>query len=95
MGVSDAAKADTDVRREMQQAALRYDVSTARKLKDIVLHELGCGVSAEYIATKYGHLGASLERVKAFKAALDKQAEKQREREQDSTGSDCGASAIG
>lgn len=74
-------KADTDVKREMREAAMRYDRSTALPLRDVVLGELKNGVRPEWIAVKYGHLGATLERVMAFKAAIDKQQEKQRERQ--------------
>lgn len=73
-------------KREAQLAALNRDISTAPKLKDLVLYELDNGVSPEWISTKYGHLGATLERVRAFKAALDKQAEAKREREQSARG---------
>jgi len=66
----------------MQLAALRYDLSTARPLKELVLGDLKNGVRPEWIATKYGHLGVTLERVIAFKAAIDKQTEAKRERQE-------------
>jgi hypothetical protein len=80
------SKADTDVKREMQMASLRHDLATAPKLKELVLYELSNGVSAEWIAMKYRHMGASLERVVAFKAALDKQEGLKRERIQSARG---------
>jgi hypothetical protein len=65
----------------MQHAALKFDLSTARPLRDLVLAEIKNGVDLKWIATKYGHLGATLDRVLTAKAAIDKQKELQRERE--------------
>lgn len=78
---------DKDVKREMQLASLQYDLAHATKLKDIVLHELKAGVRPEWIAVKYGHLGATLERVTAFKAAIDGAKRAKEEREAARTGS--------
>ena len=74
------SKEDLATKREMQMHSLRYDLSTAKTLKELVLYEINAGFSAEWIATKYGHMGASLDRVKAFKAAIDRQSEAKRER---------------
>lgn len=76
MGVND--KAETDVRREMQEAARRYDLSTAWKLRDVVLNEIRNGVRPEWIATKYKHLGATLERVLNAKEEIERRAEAKR-----------------
>lgn len=80
MSTSDS-KADADVKREMQHAALKFDISTAKPLKEIVLGEIKLGIRPEWIATKYQHLGVTLERVLAAKAAIEKQSEARRERE--------------
>ena len=69
-------------RREMQMAALQFDLSTARPLKEIVLGEIKQGTDPKWIVVKYGHLGVTLERVLAAKGAMDKQAEAKREREE-------------
>ena len=79
---------DKATKREMQMASLQYDLAHAAKLKDIVLYMLNAGFSSEWIAVRYGHMGATLERVTAFKAAIDRQKEAQIEREKARTGSD-------
>jgi hypothetical protein len=79
---------DKATKREIQMESLRYDLAHATPLKDLVLYELNAGVSPEWIFVKYGHMGASLERIKAFKAAIDQQKEAKRERETARTGSD-------
>lgn len=76
-GTSDEER---DVKREMQLAALKHDLSTAKRLKDVVLGEIRLGARPEWVAMKYGHLGVTLERVLAAKAAIDKQEELKRER---------------
>lgn len=58
-------------RQEMALAALRYDLSTAKPLRELVRHAIETGARPEYIALRYGYLGATLERVLAFKARLD------------------------
>lgn len=70
----------------MQMAALQYDISTARPLKELVLGELKNGTRPEWIATRYAHFGVTLERVLAAKAAIDKQEQLKREREQSARG---------
>jgi phage gpG-like protein len=74
--VEQVNKADTDVRRAMQVETLKRDLSKARSLREIVLGEIRNGVAPTWIATKYGHMGVTLERVLAAKAAIDKQAER-------------------
>ena len=78
MGMSEPSKADTDVRREMQLASLRYDLSTAPKKDEIVKYYLGAGVDPAWLSTRYG---VDLERCRRYVAALTKQKEQQRERE--------------
>lgn len=79
-------KGDLGTKREMQMAALRYDLSTARPLKEIIRHELDLGIAPKWIAVRYGHLGVTVERVEKFKAALDAQAEAREQRAAASSG---------
>jgi hypothetical protein len=65
------AKADTDVRREMQQ---RVDMLSAVKLQDVVVHALKAGADPKYVAHKFG---VSLERCERYVAAVAKQKEAQ------------------
>lgn len=68
-------------RREMQMAALRYDISTARPLKELVLLDIRNGVDSKWIVIRYGHYGVTLERVLAAKAAIERQKEATQRRE--------------
>lgn len=77
-GIGSSTANDAEKRldqREMQFAALKYDISTAKPLKEIVLCEIRNGTDPKWIVVKYGHLGVTLERVQAAKAAIDKQRE--------------------
>lgn len=69
--------------REMQMAALKYDISTARPLRELIAHEIGLGVDLKYLAVKYGHFkNVTLEAIQRFKAKLDGEKEaRDRERE--------------
>ena len=71
-------KADPDVKRDMQLAAFRYDLSTARSQDDIVKFYLQARVDPKYIAQRYGIDVARCER---YAAALKKQEDEKRERE--------------
>ena len=70
-----SGSADKPTLREMQFAALKHDISTARPLKDVVLGEIRSGVRPEWIAVKYGHLGVTLERVLIAKAEIERRTE--------------------
>jgi hypothetical protein len=76
-------KADADVKREIQLASLRHDIATAPKLEDIVKLALQAGADPQYIAYRYG---VDLERCQRYVAALNKQKEIQREREESARG---------
>lgn len=78
--------ADKGDKLEMQHAALKFDISTARPLKEIVLAEIKNGVKPEWIACRYAHLGVTLERVLAAKAAIDQQEAAKRERQEAQSG---------
>ena len=75
----------------MQFESLKYDLSKARSLREIVLGEIKNGVDPKWLAVKYRHLGVTLERVVAAKAAIDKQEESKHERTVTARG-DCSAS---
>lgn len=69
--------------REMQMAALRYDISTARPLRELIAHEIELGTDLKYIAIKYGHFkNVTLEGIQRLKAKLDGEKEaRDRDRE--------------
>jgi hypothetical protein len=71
------SKADTDVRREMQLAAYKHDISKAMKVEDLAKHYLDAGADPAYVAYRFG---VALERCQRYAAALKQQQEKQRER---------------
>lgn len=82
MSTSDG-KADADLKREMQLAAYKYDLSTAVKTEDLVKMYLRSGVDPKYLAIRYG---VDLERCQRYVAALTKQKEARRERENTARG---------
>ena len=71
-------KADTDVKREMQLAAYKHDLSKAVKVEDLAKFYLEAGHDPKYIAYRFG---IALERCQRYVEALTRQREKQRERE--------------
>lgn len=73
-----AERADKDIKREMQLAAYEHDLSMAAKTEDIVKMYLQKGADPQYISMRYG---IDLERCRRYVAALTKQKEEQRERE--------------
>lgn len=83
MPITEPDKADTDVRREMQLAAYKHDLTKAVKVEDLAKFYLDAGADPKYIAYRFG---VALERCQRYAAALTKQREKQREREQSARG---------
>ena len=82
---------DTDVKREMQLAAYKHDLSKAVKVEDLAKFYLEAGHDPKYIAYRFG---IALERCQRYVEALTKQREKQRER-QDAMRGDREAPAVG
>lgn len=81
--------------REMQMAALRYDLSTARPLKELVIRDIRSGVDPAWIVVKYGHHGVTLDRVLGVKAAIERQEEaKRRAQGETERGADSGVSVL-
>lgn len=76
-------KDDTDVKREMQLAAYRHDLSTATKVEDLAKFYLEAGSDPAYVAYRFG---LALERCRRYAEALTKQREKQRERVKSTSG---------
>ena len=76
-------KSDTDVRRAMQIESLKHDLSKALKLNELVVMYLRAGTDPKYIAYRFG---VDLERCERYVAALNKQKEQQREREESARG---------
>lgn len=70
-------KGDTDVKREMQLAAYKHDLSKAVKVEDLAKFYLEAGHDPKYIAYRFG---IALERCQRYVEALTRQREKQRER---------------
>ena len=70
--------AEPDLKREMQLAAYKHDLSRAVRVEDLAKYYLDAGVDPHYIAFRFG---VALDRCQKYAAALTKQSEKQRERE--------------
>lgn len=70
-------KTEADVKREMQLAAYKHDLSKAMKVEDLAKFYLEAGADPKYIAYRFG---LALERCRRYVEALTKQREKQRER---------------
>lgn len=81
-------KSDTDVRREMQRAALMHDLSQAKTLKEYAWMAIQNGSDPAYVAMRYGF---PLEQMVAAKAEHQRREELKREREVTARG-DCSAS---
>ena len=72
-------KADTSLKREMQLAAYRHDLSRAVKVDDLAQYYLKNGMDPHWIAYRFG---VALERCQRYAEALKQSREKQSEREQ-------------
>jgi hypothetical protein len=68
---SETPKADTDVRREMQRAALKQDISTARPIKELAWEAIKNGCSPEFVAYRYGFKVEEMRRAKEVHEARE------------------------
>lgn len=75
--VEQSDKADTDVKREMQLAAYKHDLSKAIKVEDLAKYYLEAGTDPAYIAYRFG---IALERCQRYVEALKRIQEKKLER---------------
>lgn len=64
---------------------LKRDRAASLPLEELVKRELQIGTNPKWVSVRYG---VDLERCERYAAALQKQREKQLERQQESTGSD-------
>ena len=74
---NDAQKADPDLKREMQLAAYKHDLSRAVKVEDLARYYLDTGADPHYIAYRFG---VALERCQRYAEALTKQREQRKSR---------------
>lgn len=66
-------KSDTDVRREMQRAALMHDLSKAKTLKEYAWMAIQNGSDPAYVAMRYGFPIEEMKRAKAVHEQREKE----------------------
>ena len=82
-GEAEMSEQDPDLKREMQLAAYKHDLSKAQKVEDIAKFYLEAGANPKYVAQRYG---LPIERCQRYVDALTKQREQNRERVQSARG---------
>jgi len=66
-------KADTDVRREMQRAALVHDLSKAKTLREYAWEAIQNGSDPLYVAVRYGFTLEEMQRAKTVHEQREKE----------------------